>query len=199
MSIEERVSNFKNILTDQRLIKYMSFTNSNVEEALELYTLNTVLSQSFYVPLQALEIALRNKIDVSLKNEYEEFWFDRPNLIRASHQFEDIGEVKSRIFHYKKKEPEPITHDRLVAGFSFGFWVSMFGHEYEDLWRQILHKIVYEDAKGVTRKTFSGPLSKIRDLRNRIAHHECILTANLKDSHAQIEFLLSLLSKESEF
>ena len=63
----------------------------------------------------------------------------------------------------------------------------MFGKEYETLWQTTLHYIgTRPDGKGLRRKDFSGPLTPIRMLRNRIAHHEPIIAWDLPKHYRKI-------------
>src|SRR5690606_29281578 len=78
---------------------------------------------------------------------------------------------------------------------TFSFWTTMFNKDYETLWQQVLHRIAHPTApRGLKRKSFSGRLTPIRVLRNRIAHHEPILGWNLRKHHAQIMELIEWLS-----
>ncbi len=71
----------------------------------------------------------------------------------------------------------------------------MFGKEYETLWQTTLHRIGSRpDGKGLRRKDFSGPLAQIRTLRNRIAHHEPIISWDLPKHHDKIIELTGWLS-----
>ena len=89
------------------------------------------------------------------------------------------------------KEPTP---GRIVAALTFSFWTAMFGKDYETLWQTTLHRIGRPDGKGLKRKDFSGPLAPIRTLRNRIAHHEPIITWDLPKHHGRIIELTGWLS-----
>jgi len=61
---------------------------------------------------------------------------------------------------------------RVVAGLTFHFWVSLHENKYRDsIWTPHLHKVW---PKGENLKRVHKDLLKIRDLRNRIAHHEPI-------------------------
>lgn len=72
---------------------------------------------------------------------------------------------------------------------------SMFGAGYETLWQQSLHRIARrEDGKGLRRKDFSKPITPIRILRNRVAHHEPILGWDLPKHHEAILRLTGWLS-----
>lgn len=63
----------------------------------------------------------------------------------------------------------------------------MFSPVYEDLWQTALHRIASrETGKGLRRKDLATPLTQIRVLRNRVAHHEPILHWNLPKHHKAI-------------
>lgn len=92
----------------------------------------------------------------------------------------------------KGKKPES---GRVVAALTFGYWTAFFGRAYEEEWRRTLHRIAKRrDGKSLARKQFAGPLSDIRELRNRIAHHEPILMHNLSRQHDTIMELIGWLS-----
>lgn len=71
----------------------------------------------------------------------------------------------------------------------------MFGSAYENLWQQELHRVARrEDSKNLRRKDLSSPLTPIRMLRNRIAHHEPNLEWNLSKHHDAMLRLTGWLS-----
>jgi len=71
----------------------------------------------------------------------------------------------------------------------------MFSPAYEPLWRKTLNRIAEtEDGKRLARKSFSRPMTQIRLLRNRTAHHEPILHWNLAKHHRNIVQLAGWLS-----
>ncbi|WP_428486978.1 hypothetical protein [Rhodopila sp.] len=91
----------------------------------------------------------------------------------ARHQANQVQEALANL----RKEHKQPTSGSLVAALTFSFWTAMLGAAYETLWQTDLHRIAQcEDGKGLPRKAFSGPLTPIRLLRNRIAHHEPVLT-----------------------
>src|SRR5579871_5688395 len=73
-------------LTRERLEKYLQETNQDLDAALKLYEQNTRISESFYTPLQCVEICLRNSIHYQLSNAYGEEWFrnSAPPLVQDS-------------------------------------------------------------------------------------------------------------------
>ncbi|HYA79646.1 MAG TPA: hypothetical protein VED87_01790, partial [Methylocystis sp.] len=78
---------------------------------------------------------------------------------------------------------------------TFGYWTAMLGSAYEDLWQESLHAIARrENAKGLRRKDLARPLTPIRTLRNRIAHHEPILSWDMPKHYENIVQLTEWLS-----
>jgi hypothetical protein len=177
-------------LSLERFSRYLAWADDDREHAIELYTLNTRISESLYVPLQTLEVVLRNRIHVVMTEAYHERWFC--DFLLAPRQPEQLDKAIQDI-QTKKKEATP---GRIVAELTFGFWTSMIGTVYEDLWQHTLHRIGKRpDGKGLVRKDFSRPLARVRVLRNRIAHHEpIIMLTDLRDQHDRMLELSGWLS-----
>jgi hypothetical protein len=71
----------------------------------------------------------------------------------------------------------------------------MFSPAYETLWQQTLNRIARRsDGRGLRRKDFSEPLTRIRLLRNRIAHHEPILHWDLPKHYSNVLQIIGWLS-----
>ena len=71
----------------------------------------------------------------------------------------------------------------------------MVSPAYEELWRATLSAIaVRADGKRLTRKQLSRPLTPIRVLRNRVAHHEPVLHWDLPKHHAHVVEITGWLS-----
>ncbi|MFT8783595.1 Abi family protein [Acetobacter syzygii] len=171
----------ENALSLERFARYVAWASGDRHRALELYTLNTQLSEALYTPLQVLELALRNRIHTIMSAAYGERWFDTAELLQAPHQRE---QVQGALAELAKDDKEPLS-GRVVAALTFSFWTAMVSPIYENLWRSTLSAIaVKPDGKRLSRKHLSRPLTPIRLLRNRIAHHEPILHWDLRKHHA---------------
>jgi len=73
-------------------------------------------------------------------------------------------------------QKKPLDPARVVAELNFGFWVGLFGRQYENhLWRPVLHRMFINASHPLLRKDAHQVLDNLRLLRNRIAHHEPIL------------------------
>lgn len=178
-------------LSLERFGRYLDWANGDRSRAIELYTLNTLISESLYTPLQMLEVALRNRIHAVMTEAVDESWFHEPGLLLGEWQPEQLAKAIQDI-EADKKEATP---GRIVAALTFSFWTAMFGKDYETLWQTTLHKIGRKpDGKGLRRKDFSGPLAQIRSLRNRIAHHEPVIMWNLPKRYESMVEMTGWLS-----
>ncbi|MBO9878481.1 Abi family protein [Xanthomonas sp. D-99] len=184
--------NFEEALSLERFGRYLAWAADDRGQAIALYGLNTRLSESLYTPLQTLEVALRNRIHTVLAEAKGDEWYsDAAAVLLSAHQSEQISKAIDEL----GKAGKPVTPGGVVASLTFSFWTTMFNKDYETLWQQTLHRIVDPTAsKGLKRKSFSGPLARIRVLRNRIAHHEPILNWNLSKHHNEILGLIEWLS-----
>lgn len=168
--------NLEDSLSLERFSRYLAWAGEDKERALYLYGLNTAISESLYTPLQTLEVTMRNRFHTVLSNAIDESWFDRPGLLAMPRQLDQLARAKTDLIE-DNKDP---TSGRIVAALTFGFWTAMVNRHYENLWQKTLHKAArQEDGKGLTRKDLSKPLTPIRILRNRIAHHEPIIAWDL--------------------
>ena len=148
-----------------------------------LYMWNTALSESLYPALQAIEITLRNGIHNAVSSVFKnEYWYDS---IVAEKNKRPLDRVKERLTIDKM----PLTPSRIVAGLTFGFWVSLFYRSYEGiLWPKLLQEVFPNIPRTLrTRRIIVKRLQLIQTLRNRVSHHEPIWHwANLTDQHQGI-------------
>jgi len=170
-------------LSLERFGRYLAWAGGDRERALDLYALNTRLSEALYTPLQVLEVVLRNRVHAVLTASRGPRWFEDPSLLPGAHQPSQVAEAKAQLAEERKAD-DP---GRVVAALTLGFWTAMLGARGENLWQTTLKAIARrEDGKGLRRKDLSTPLTPIRLLRNRIAHHEPILAWNLPKHHEAI-------------
>lgn len=157
-----------------RLNKYLHACGGNTDKALQLYRLNIKLCQKLYGVLNVFEIVLRNAI-----HEHYKSFFSDSDWIR--NQLSDGGmlslipqkdEVNSTI--RKLVDTEKYTPDRMVASLSFGFWTHLFTkHPFSKGGKSILRIFPNKD-KPLGQRAVFNELMRIKEFRNRIAHHEPI-------------------------
>ena len=139
------------------------------------YTLNMALSESLYPTLQFAEIALRNAVHQALTTRCgTDAWYDSPLARLSTWQQDKVTEAKDAL----KKRRKSLTPGRIVAELTFGFWTGFFNN-----WHartgigSYLAKNAFPHAPAAQQ--YHSHLDKrwqdIRDLRNRVFHHERIL------------------------
>lgn len=185
------VDQMEQALSLERFARYVTWSGGDRTRALDLYTLNTQISEALYTPLQTLELSLRNRIHAVMTGGYGERWFETEGLLQIDTQREQVANTMADL----SKENKNPASGRIVAALTLSFWTAMLSPTYENLWRSTLKAIaVRPDGKRLARKQFSRPLTPIRVLRNRIAHHEPILHWNLPRHHERISELTTWLS-----
>lgn len=173
-------------ISKERFATYLRFAEGDRRRALQLYAHNANLGSAFYWPLQALEITLRNAANDAMTVDYGIHWFDGPQL--AQPQRDAVTAAKYKLRWVAGAHPP----GRIVAELSFGFWVALFARGYEEsLWRTVLHRCF--DPVPV-RKQLHKQLNQLRRLRNRIAHHEPILSLDLPSRYEAIISVITMLS-----
>ena len=158
-------------LSPERLIPYYVKARGSDWVAFHLYVRNTELSASLYGVIQALEAGLRNLAHVKMTEAFgTEEWWDKLPL--HDEELTDIARAKDSISS-RIKQVQP---GRIVAELGFGFWVKLFANSYEKrLWVPYLSR---RFPAKLSRKILHERLTNLKELRNRIAHHEALIKRN---------------------
>ncbi len=142
-------------------------------ELLGRYAWNMALSESLYPTLQLMEIALRNTIHHTASQYFgRDDWFDVPDVLKHDHERDAIRKAKLALSRQRKKTDS----SRIVAELSFGFWTSLLDSRYEQtLWPRLLQSAFpHMPRRRRTRSELSKRFLTVRNLRNRVFHHEPI-------------------------
>lgn len=185
-----QIDDMEAALSLERFGRYVAWAGGDREHALALYTLNTQVSEALYIALQTLEVSLRNRIHTMMSVKHGERWFEDPAIVLIPHQHGQVAAAVADLEH----DGKDATPGRIIAALSFSFWTAMFSPAYETLWRATLKDIAHRDGKTLSRKDFSKPLTQVRLLRNRVAHHEPLLHWNLRRHHDAMRQLTLWLS-----
>ena len=161
-------------LSQERLSAYQSRVNGDGNLNLfSHYAWNMALSESLYPLLQALEITLRNAIYDAAQDHFGKAdWFDDRAVIHYRYNQTAIAKAKKTL-QQQNKALEP---GRIIAELTFGFWTSLLDRRYEQvLWHKIIKTTFPQMPRtNRTRQKLSQRFNKIRNLRNRVFHHEPI-------------------------
>ena len=155
----------KYFISDARLSSYDNF---------EQYQTNIIQSSKYYTLLCIFEISLRNAIDNYMKYKISSQWLDDDFL---------HNDTKSKIQEAKKKiaqRKEKITHDKIVAELSLGFWTSLFRKSYSNIMRvndikHIFPSLPPKQTILINRAILDKRLNHIRKFRNKVFHYEKII------------------------
>lgn len=176
----EIIENLEKSISPERLSTYVLETNGDKQEALELYLKNSEISAAFYIPLQSLEITLRNALNEVLRSHYSnDAWYDAVQLNRRGQK--NIVDAKDTV----KRLHKQINPPHVIAELSFGFWLSLINKKYhQSLWIPVLNK-AFPNAH-MSRADILKQLDHLRTFRNRIAHHEPVFKRHLEKDYKSI-------------
>lgn len=179
-------------LSRERLSKYLS-ESENLNAALNLYEENTRLSESFYSPLQAVEVCLRNGIHAQMKDRYGDGWWRNPETPLSNESSRMISDVLLGL----QRSRQSASSGSVIAELKFAFWVGLLGPRYDaTLWRTNLHR-AFRAGGGRPRRIVHGRFNAIRRFRNRVAHHEPIFDKPLVQMHSEIIEAIEWMSRET--
>lgn len=185
----------KQTLAPERIEAYGTSRDSP-EIILARYLLNMALCESLYSPLQFAEIALRNSIHQQLSSHHGTTeWYRLQEGLTPWQQKRVTESISSLQSHSK-----PITAGRIVAELTFGFWTGFFNKtQAQTSLSQSLVTGVFANLprRQRTLKTINNRWNRIRDLRNRIFHHERIIHwKDLDQQHTNLVEAIHWISPE---
>lgn len=169
-------------LSDGRFDSYLRAAGGDADAASHLYEWGAALSAAALEAVQYVEVVLRNAIDDALRGHRREAvagipWFlmpicvDRATQDRIDH---DIAVVRARL---RKVDQRREVRGQIVAGLSMGFWVHLLGAKHENLWRKSL-RYAFPHSSG-RRSDVSAVLAALNNFRNKLAHHDSLLSTDV--------------------
>lgn len=177
-------------VTVERLQRYLAATQNDFSRAIELYEMNIQLSSILYGILHGLEISMRNAANFALSTSYgTPFWYDKP-------PFPDFGKPgagsegphwhghapltrywRGEVETAKSKPGVGNNPGKVIAELPFGFWVDLLrSQNHRSLWVDKKLNKAFPHARR-DRGQIHRRLKAIQRLRNRISHHERVLTS----------------------
>ena len=180
-----RFEDFKNIMSEPRLNRYLLSVGGNTRKAMTLYRKNLRLSQEMFTVESCFEVALRNAIDKHYTDIYGAEWLKDFCLTGGRFDTQQTRNTKNIITNAKNKLNSNYTHPKLVAALDFGLWRYLFSQPQFRAGGQNLLQIFPSKPNSTPAIQYNhtyifNELANINDLRNRIAHHEpiCFLPNN---------------------
>lgn len=183
----------RDIISSERLTSYLQDAGFDDERAIRIYFWNMKLSAAFFPVLGAAEVALRNRVVARAHGIYGPEWWRSANLIThlGKRGFGIVKRAEAAI----AAQGKAVDSGRMTAQLSFGFWTKMLLPKYEpDLWTPI--SIGFPDLPlNVDLAALLTRCEQVRELRNRISHHEPIFQRNLTADYGACIELITWLSR----
>lgn len=181
------------IISQDRLGRYLVAAGHDVDRALALYGWNIQLSEAFFPVLSAAEVCLRNTVASRLEALYGATWWDDATF---HGQIRSSGKRIVLTARDKLTQSGQVTSGRMTAELSFGFWVKMLLPRHEAVvWTDLRASFTHLPA-NVTYDDLYKRCDAVREFRNRIFHHKPILHRDISKEHSQIMELIGWLSPD---
>lgn len=183
------------VISAPRFATYLQAKGNRRADALALYEWNLELSAAFIVPLQVCEVAARNGVVEVLEKVHGANWPWSNGFIRSLPQ-------PRKQWHYNPQADlrtvaaRMPTAGKVVAELKFAFWEKTFTVGQDNrLWIPHMNAafpgIPAETPIPVARANAFSALQAVRELRNRIAHHEPIFTRNTAAEYQRLHDIIS--------
>jgi hypothetical protein len=190
VSKQTLINALKVSISSDRLATYLKAAGFDDERGLNLYLWNATVGEAFHLPIQAVEVGLRNCINFALCAEFGFDWWKNTAFLTSidRERSVDISTAERRI---RNRNHVPVT-SQVVATLSFGFWVGMLQPRFNPtIWSKHIRTAFLDlpDQKG--RSDLAASAKRTADLRNRIWHHEPIFRENLSDEFRSVMELLA--------
>ncbi len=183
------------IISAERLGTYLNAAGHDASRALELYLWNAKIGEAFHIPIQAVEVGLRNRISNGLCTVFGPDWWQSEGFEKISdrRRLDDLDTVQRRL----RNRGKDVRTGQIVAGLSFGFWVSMLAPRYNPtIWSAHFRSTFPKAPNNLTRDKMFKKSQRIANFRNRISHHEPIFTRDLSGDYSSCMEMLSWLCPE---
>lgn len=162
----------------------------------EKYSWHALTSGAFFVSLHMCEVALRNAIDTALTLTYGPDWpwqavFENGLPNPTGPVFKPKNELRRA-----RAKFAPGATGKVVAELKFAFWCHLLTRRYQNrIWdthiRTVFPHLPTPYTLSGGRNAIHSQLDALRHFRNRIAHHEPILTEPLPSRQQSIRTLVA--------
>jgi len=198
--MKDQIAAVKDALSAPRIRTYevaAGTCGSEDPSALDLYLWNAQISGAFLAPLHICEVVIRNAVADALEPKYGEKWVWSPAFEQSLPSPSSGYSPRQDLLNARRNAR---TVGKVIPELKFAFWQRMFTSRHDErLWHPYLLQVMpgLDSSKPANqlRKSIYDDLEEIRSLRNRIAHHEPILTRNLSDDFIRITRLISYRSQ----
>lgn len=201
-----------------RFAPYLREAHGDLERARELYLWAADLAGALFSTIAFVEVGLRNSMDRKLRvwndqqgDEYGEDWALRKGAAPLLYELithKSLASAQNFASEQSCLRPKThprrlatVTHDDVVSHFMFGTWVYLIKprvwnrlQQCQQLWGEcLLHAFPYADPSDAGRQMLADQLDRVRKLRNRVAHHENLLSVDVRKRLRDMLGILALV------
>lgn len=182
----------EHLFSTPRVGKYFEYANTRGLEPWGLYCDNLRRSASWWTQIAMIEVAVRNKVDQALAHKYaDRFWFD--NLAFSADLSKTVYVKFARDLDHGRREIND-SADAVISSLSMGFWGALLHSNLESkLWSPAISK---QFTVGTRRHELHRAFTELRQIRNRIAHHESLLQITNADFAKAVSIVSMALGPE---
>lgn len=161
--------------------------------ALALYAWNAQVSAAMLAPLHMCEVVIRNAVSEALATVYGPQW-PWSHVFEASLPNPRVGFNARR--ELMRSRAHQLSTGKVIAELKMVFWQKMFTARFDTrIWNPHLRTVMpyLDQIKTVQdlRRLIHTDLEQLRELRNRIAHHEPIFKRTLVSDFTKIQELIA--------
>ena len=201
-----------------RFAPYLREAHGDIDRARELYLWAADLAGALFSTIAFVEVGLRNAMDRKLRAwndqqgiDYGEDWVLRKGAAPLLYDLvthKSLASVQNFAGEQSRLRPKThprrlvaITHDDVGSHFMFGTWVYLIKprvwnqpQQCQQLWQECLsHAFPYADPSDSGREGLGDQLDRVRKLRNRVAHHENLLSVDIRRRLRDMLGILALI------
>ena len=166
------------ILSIERFQRYRNAAAGDIPLATELYQLNIEVSECIFGVLHIAEVSIRNSMHNALTTySGSQDWF-RPGSVLPgiARPIPYTMPMQKMIDKALRTVGRSASSGKIIAEITFGFWTSLLASRFQQsLWVPCLHR-AFPNFGGPPR-ILHRRMETLQRLRNRIAHHERVLTS----------------------
>lgn len=169
----------RSALSPARFQTYELACNGDSSKALQLYAWNAEVSSSLLHPMHVVEVALRNAVADAIAAIHGNNWPWNPGFERSLPNGPQYSPKKDLI----SARCQPSV-GKVIPELKFAFWQRMFTSRHIGrIWTTELSQVMpnMDPTLSVLDRVdhLFNSIKQVRELRNRVAHHEPIFHRNL--------------------
>lgn len=198
-------------LTVGRYTKYVRAAGGDHARALAIYEWNADVAAALLHDLSHLEVGIRNAYDRALLQHSTTGggdWLEPPiytallpphwGTDRSGNPQDKNATPRGQIKNARKAAGYAaggvVPRGKVIAELTFGFWSYLTDSLHEKtLWVPVLHEAY---SSGADRAKLHTAMTELRDIRNRVAHHESVFDQKPENVRRSIIYVARNLSPD---